>query len=100
MKHLIRTCVALSMLLWCGMAFAQTHIITGNIKDEKGMALPYITVQVKGTTIGAYTDTAGNFSLAVDSSSKTLVISFPGMRTQEVPISNNMMITMKSDALG
>src|SRR5581483_11481870 len=72
----------------------------GTVKDDKGMSVPYVTVQVKGTTIGTYTDTAGKFTLTADSNSKALLLTYPGMKTTEVAISSNMLITMKSDALG
>src|ERR1700757_973434 len=100
MKQLIRAFIILTFLFSAISSFAQTRIIKGNIKDENGMPIPYVTVQVKGTTLGTYTDTAGNFILAADSSSKTLRLTFPGFKTTEVAISDNMSIVMKSDALG
>jgi TonB-linked SusC/RagA family outer membrane protein len=100
MKQLLRASTTLLILFWCVASFAQTRIIRGNIKDEKGMAIPYVTVQVKGTTLGTYTDTAGNFILGADSSSKTLLLTYPGFKTTEVAIIDNMSIVMKSDALG
>ncbi len=101
MKQMLRLTATIAALLWVGIASAQTtRIIQGTVKDETGKSVPYMAVQVKGTTIGTYTDTSGKFTLAVDSSAKTLMLSYPGMKTQEVAISDNMQITMKNDALG
>jgi TonB-linked SusC/RagA family outer membrane protein len=101
MKQLLRASLALLMILWCGALFAQTRIITGTVKDENGMALPFVTVQIKGTTLGTYTDTAGKFTLAGDSTAKTLLLTMQGLKTTEAPIKgDNLQIVMKSDALG
>ena len=100
MKQMLRLTATLAALLWFGFANAQTRVIQGTVKDESGKSVPFMAVQVKGTTLGTYTDTAGKFVLAVDSASKTLMLSYPGMKTQEVAISDNMQITMKNDAMG
>ncbi len=100
MKKRLRLLATIASLLWFGMANAQSRVIQGTVKDESGKSVPFMAVQVKGTTFGTYTDTAGKFSMAVDSSAKTLVLSYPGMKSQEVAISDMMLITMKNDALG
>lgn len=103
MKRLLHHCIilTLSVIVGWGTLSAQTHVINGVVKDEQGKAVPFVTIQVKGTTIGTVTDTAGKFTLEVDSSAKALVLSYPSMKTQEVPIvSTYMEITMKADALG
>ncbi|HTA27164.1 MAG TPA: SusC/RagA family TonB-linked outer membrane protein, partial [Bacteroidia bacterium] len=100
MRKMLRLTATVAVLLWCGFASAQSRVIQGTVKDESGRSVPFMAVQVKGTTIGTYTDTAGKFALAVDSSAKTLILNYPGMTSQEVAISDNMKITMKNDALG
>ncbi|RGN81590.1 TonB-dependent receptor [Bacteroides sp. 4_1_36] len=56
------------------------------------------SVLVKGTQIGAITGVDGDFTLPnVPSSAKTLVISYIGMKTQEVSIRANMKVSMKPD---
>ncbi len=100
MRQMLRLTATVAALLWFGFANAQTRVIQGTVKDEGGKSVPFMAVQVKGTTIGTYTDTAGKFTLAVDSTAKVLMLSYPGMKTQETNISDNMMITMKNDALG
>ena len=60
--------------------------ISGKITDVKGDPVPGTAVLVKGTTIGVLADSDGNFTLDVPLDSKTLLISFVGMRPQEIPI--------------
>ncbi len=60
--------------------------LTGTVKDTKGVALPGVTVLLKGTTTGTTTDASGNFTLQVPSASGTLVFSFIGYSAKEVAI--------------
>ena len=77
------------------MAFSQTQV-RGIVVDEKGEPVIGASVLVKGTTSGASTDIDGKFSLSVSSPS-TLVVSYVGMKTKEVPASANMRIVLQSD---
>lgn len=45
-----------------------------------------MNVQVKGTTTGTITDFDGNYSIDVPDSKSTLVFSFIGYVTQQVPV--------------
>ena len=78
---------------------AQTQKITGVvISEEDGQPVVGASVLVKGTTQGTITDVDGNFNLAnVPSSAKTLVISFIGMKSQELPIKQTMNVILKPD---
>jgi len=66
--------------------------VSGNVTDEKGQPIPGATVLAKGTTTGMTTDLDGNFQLSIPIDAKTLVISFVGMKTQELNISGKTMI--------
>lgn len=76
--------------------------VNGLVKDDKGMPLPGVTVVVKGTTIGAATDTDGKFSLAIPDEHRngTLVFSYIGYAKQEVKLSGQAQVnvTMLTDA--
>lgn len=76
------------------------RLVTGTvISSEDGDLLPGASVVEKGTTNGTSTDFDGKFSLNVSSNATTLVISFIGFVTQEVPItSNNLTISLMTDA--
>ncbi|WP_188814302.1 SusC/RagA family TonB-linked outer membrane protein [Hymenobacter cavernae] len=73
-------------------AFAQTTV-KGTVKDNTGAGLPGVTVLLKGTTIGAATDTQGNFSLSVpDPATGVLQFSFVGYKQQEVAIAGRTTV--------
>ena len=73
--------------------------ISGLVLDEQGQTLPGTTVLVKGTTIGTSTDMEGRYSLTLPNTAKTLVFSFIGMRTEELPIQgrSNMNVTLMQE---
>ncbi|MBW6501908.1 MAG: TonB-dependent receptor [Bacteroidales bacterium] len=75
--------------------------VSGTIVDDSGSPLPGVNVVVKGTTIGATTDIDGKFTLTVPDRNATLVASFIGYITQEIPINGRSVIdiSLVSDAL-
>ena len=92
------TFLFLCLVLGIGLATAQTKEVSGTvISAEDAMPVIGASVIVKGTTTGTVTDYDGKFSLNVPTSAKTLVISYIGMESQEVPIVPNMKVTLKSD---
>ncbi len=66
--------------------------VNGLVSNEQGDPLIGASVLVKGTTQGALTDNDGKFTLEVDDLSSTLVISYIGYETQEVPINNQTYV--------
>jgi TonB-linked SusC/RagA family outer membrane protein len=76
--------------------------ITGVVKDQAGTAIPGASVFVQGTTIGTVTDFDGNFSLTVPASTKTISVSFVGMKQAEASIEgvNNVVIVMEESSIG
>jgi TonB-dependent starch-binding outer membrane protein SusC len=65
---------------------AQTSV-QGTVKaKEDGSLLPGVSVFVKGSTIGTTTDQGGKYVLQSPPSGSTLVFSFIGYKTVEVPI--------------
>ncbi|MBS0028890.1 alpha-2-macroglobulin family protein [Chitinophaga sp. 22321] len=59
--------------------------IYGVVSDEKGKALPGVSVLLKGTRYGALTDAQGRFSLAT-SKKGTISISCIGYESRELPL--------------
>lgn len=96
----IRLLLLLCLLLNVGVAMAQTSRVTGVVVgEEDGEPIIGATVLVKGTTIGSVTDVNGEFVIdKVPASAKSLVVSFVGLRTQEVKIAPNLKIVMQNDA--
>ncbi len=77
-------------------------IITGTVTDESGQTLIGVTVMIKGTYLGTITDVMGNYSLSNVPDGATLVFSFVGMITQEIPVGTQTKIdiTLLQDAFG
>ena len=67
----------------------QSRIISGNITDHQGTALPGATIIVKETKRGTISDIDGNFTLSLEQGEQTLIVSFVGMISQEIEVRNN-----------
>ena len=92
---LLMVCVASSI----GLATAQTKKVTGQvISAEDNQPVIGAAVVVKGTTIGTITDFDGNFTLDVPSDAKSVMVSYVGLKGQEVPITAQMNIKLESDS--
>lgn len=76
------------LLCVCSAAttFAQNVTVSGVVKDDMGEPVIGAGVLVKGTTSGTITDIEGHFSFRADDLNGTLVVSFVGMDTQEIPM--------------
>ena len=74
------------------VAYGQATV-SGTVTDTtQGTAVVGANVVVKGTTAGTATDASGEYSLQVPSVQDTLVFSFVGYQTKEVPISGRTEI--------
>ncbi|MES1250337.1 MAG: carboxypeptidase-like regulatory domain-containing protein, partial [Chitinophaga rupis] len=62
------------------------------VSDSTGQPLAGVSVKLKGTSVGAYTDINGNFTLQVPDGKGTLLISSVGYESQEVRISKTEKI--------
>lgn len=67
------------------VSMAPAVTVSGVVKDDTGAPLPGVNVLEKGTTNGVATDAEGKFSLSVNENA-TLVFSFIGYITQEIPV--------------
>jgi len=77
----------------------QMNTVKGVIYDENNATLPGATIMVKGTTTGVLSDVEGKFTIQVPSTATTLVVTFIGMVTQEVAITNELIkVTLVSAA--
>ena len=97
MEQLKRLLLTFSLSLACVFLYAQTEI-SGTVIDSTGEPVMSATVLEKGTGNGTVTDLDGKFTIRVEAG-KTLVISFIGFLTQEVPAKNGMTVTLPDDAL-
>jgi TonB-linked SusC/RagA family outer membrane protein len=83
-------------LLSCFISLQAQITITGVvISAEDQMPVPGATVVVEGTTIGSVTDFEGRYSISVPEDAETLIFSFIGLRTLEVPIQGRTVIDVQ-----
>jgi len=92
---LILSCLIFSM----GLTFAQTTGISGTVVDESGEPIIGSTIIVKDNSkIGTITDVNGKFELSVPKQNQFIIISYIGMKTQELEIKPVMNVKLQSDA--
>jgi len=80
----------------------QEKTITGTVRDVQGVPLQGVNIVVKGTAEGTITDLDGNFELTVPENTESVVISFVGMRTQEVSMVDrtSLSIVLEAETIG
>jgi len=82
------------LLFMSASLFGQTIRITGTVTNQAdGTSLPGVTVMVMGTAVGTITDANGRYEINA-AGDATLVFSFVGMRTAEVPVEGRAMINI------
>ncbi len=94
---LLKSFLLVGALLCIGLVEAQE--VTGTVSDASG-PLPGASVVVKGTTNGTQTDFDGNFTLNNVESDATIVFSYIGYSTQEIPLNgrSSIDVVLQEDA--
>ncbi len=93
--------IYLLLCLFAGIniAMAQTRRITGTvISAEDNEPIIGASVVIKGTQNGTVTDIDGKYSLSVSPNEKTLIVSYLGLKPQEVSIKDGQQIYLEPDA--
>lgn len=98
--NLLLLCAHLMVGNW---VYAQERTITGEVTDaEDGQPLPGVNVIFKGSQQGTLTNSEGQYTLALPDTLEinTLVFSFVGYESQELPIGNSdvLDVTMNTEA--
>src|SRR5450759_4153592 len=76
-------------------AVQQLIKVSGTITDaSSNQAMIGVNVTVKGTTIGGISDVNGKFSVSVPNANATLVFSFIGYVTQEIPLAGQTTLNV------
>ena len=91
------TFILLCLVIGISTVVAQTKVAGSVISADDGLPVIGASIVVKGTMVGTVTDYDGNFTLEVPSNGKVLIVSYVGMLTQEVPVSPNVRVVLKSD---
>jgi len=83
------------LILLPTVASAQ-QVVTGDVKDSKGIPVIAATVTQKGGTNSnsVSTDKNGNFKISLNGNSGTLVISFIGYKTQQVAVGSSGRVSV------
>ncbi|NND16339.1 MAG: SusC/RagA family TonB-linked outer membrane protein [Eudoraea sp.] len=94
---LLKGLLLVGALLSFGLVQAQD--VSGNVSDANG-PLPGASVVVQGTTNGTQSDFDGNYTLSDVASDATLVFSYIGYSTVEVPVNgqSTINIVLEEDA--
>ena len=87
----------LLMLFSFVTASAQKGItVRGTVLDSNGETIIGASVTLKGNnSVGTISDIDGNFVLTVPSEKSVLIVSYVGMKPQEVKVSSKGMITCR-----
>ena len=87
-----------ALLALASPAAAQTHSVTGTISGaDTGLGLAGANVLVKGTTTGATASPSGDYALTGLSPQDTLVFSYIGYLSREVPVEGRTEIDVRLD---
>lgn len=88
-KVTIRLVALVLAHLFAIAAYAQNVTISGNVKNSvSGENAAAVSVTIKGSDAGTYTDDKGNFSITVKSLPVTLVLTSVGYSSQEITVNN------------
>lgn len=99
MKSKLTNYLALLLVLFAQLGFAQERSVTGVVTDNNGLPLPGVSILVKGTSVGTQTDFDGKFAIKA-APSQVLVFSYIGMKEREVVASTSpLSVKLADDAI-
>lgn len=79
------------LVLCSALAFSQSRVITGTVRDEKGEPIPFASVTEKGTRNGVSADANGNYRITA-ADNAVLVFSGTGLSAREVSVSGKTIV--------
>ncbi len=102
-KHILPVIPVISMLFICILFFAQANArgniksvymqqaVTGHVTDSAGHALSGVSIQIRNSTKGVFTNEGGAFTIDAEGSD-TLIISYVGYSAKEIPVNGQSNI--------
>ncbi|MDP4265086.1 MAG: TonB-dependent receptor [Bacteroidota bacterium] len=93
-KVILRSLVFLLFVFLSIGAYAQERTVTGVVSDLNGNPLSGATVTAKGTKIAVISTSSGAFKIDVPAKINTLVITYVGMKEQEISIAGKTSVTV------
>lgn len=76
-------------------AKAPLFTVSGIVVDEQGDPLPFVQVQIKGTSVGMLTDATGAYNLSSTVAIGSLLFRYLGYRTREEEVKDRAVINME-----
>ncbi|TMI61499.1 MAG: TonB-dependent receptor [Bacteroidetes bacterium] len=101
MKQIRCLLLLLPMLILITSAFAQNKEITGKVIDQStGLPLNGVSILSDNNKVGVKTKEDGTFSISVGTATKSLVFSFIGYASQNIPVEGktNINVSMVTEA--
>ncbi|KJF41852.1 SusC/RagA family TonB-linked outer membrane protein [Draconibacterium sediminis] len=91
-----------TLIVGVQIASAQVRSVSGTVlNSEDNSPIPGVSVSVKGTTVGTVTNIDGVYSFDIPTDAQTIVFSFVGMKTVEMPATGSVInVNLESDVLG
>lgn len=94
MRKFLLLSVMFTLLAAFSWSQSSQRSITGKVTDDKNNPLANVSVQVKGTNVGAVTNNEGMFSLVLPANGKVLMFSYADMEAKEVTIGDRDIINI------
>jgi Ca-activated chloride channel homolog len=88
-----KTVLIISMILFA-VSGSSAITVTGTVMDSNHDPLPGVSILLKGTTTGTFTDMNGSFTINVPEANAILVFSYIGFNTEEIQITDSMPLTI------
>jgi len=93
MKKIKLFFTAILVLVTAGLTYAQSLTVTGTVSDaDNGDPIPFASIRVNGTMIGAAAGADGKYTITVPSGNSVLIFSFVGYKTTEIPVDGRQLI--------
>ncbi len=94
--HIKRVTLIFFLLFITEAVFSQHHV-KGLVTSDEDVPLPFVTVTVKGTSQGTVTDLDGQYSIELTDKDVTLVYSYVGYKTKEIPFEGQTVLDVSLD---
>ncbi len=95
MDNKMRLILTMMLSVFSFVVWAQDAHVVGHISDEDNKPMPFVSIQIKGTTLGGLSDETGHYYLKdLPVGKKTLIISCVGYATEEreVTLTHNSVV--------
>jgi TonB-dependent starch-binding outer membrane protein SusC len=90
--HFVATAALFLFLCSPLIMLAQNHVVKGIVRDTDGKPVAGASIIIKGTSKGTNSAADGTYSIAVNSTSDVLEISFVGFRTKAIEVKGKTVI--------